>query len=213
MIGVVVDVGDEATHVVPIADGYVIGSSIKSILIVGKDVTLFVKQLMRLTFSQEFNKHDKQLAKYIKHWIGIKPKTGAPYSYDIHYEQFLGPEEEEQRLRKVALNISKEVKKFWTKIEKLVLYKHQMELDEKKKRALDKQLKFLLGPTERTIDVPCTLHELIKLHIEDDERTIELDGVLITKEVRQEELAALRDEIDLLIEELLKCYAGRKRNN
>ncbi|KAI9122384.1 hypothetical protein K1719_007073 [Acacia pycnantha] len=57
--------------------------------------------------------------------------------------------EEELRLRKVALNISKDVKKFWMKIEKLVLYKHQMELDEKKKKALDKQLEFLLGQTER----------------------------------------------------------------
>ncbi|KAF9690190.1 hypothetical protein SADUNF_Sadunf01G0169900 [Salix dunnii] len=57
--------------------------------------------------------------------------------------------EEEQRMRKVALNISKDVKKFWIKIEKLVLYKHQMELDEKKKKALDKQLEFLLGQTER----------------------------------------------------------------
>lgn len=29
-------------------------------------------------------------------------------------------QEEEQKLRKVALNISKDVKKFWVKIEKLV---------------------------------------------------------------------------------------------
>ncbi|KAF9602898.1 hypothetical protein IFM89_032638 [Coptis chinensis] len=57
--------------------------------------------------------------------------------------------EEEQRLRKVALNISKDVKKFWIKIEKLVLYKHQLEVEEKKKKALDKQLDFLLGQTER----------------------------------------------------------------
>ncbi|XP_047310658.1 protein PHOTOPERIOD-INDEPENDENT EARLY FLOWERING 1 [Impatiens glandulifera] len=57
--------------------------------------------------------------------------------------------EEEQRLRKVALNISKDVKKFWTKIEKLVLYKHQLAVDEKKKKTLDKQLEFLLGQTER----------------------------------------------------------------
>jgi len=48
MTGVVVDVGDGATHVVPVADGYVIGSSIKSIPIAGKDVTLFVQQLMRV---------------------------------------------------------------------------------------------------------------------------------------------------------------------
>ncbi|XP_073107085.1 protein PHOTOPERIOD-INDEPENDENT EARLY FLOWERING 1 isoform X5 [Elaeis guineensis] len=57
--------------------------------------------------------------------------------------------EEEQRLRKVALNISKDVKKFWLKIEKLVLYKYQLELEERKKKALDKQLDFLLGQTER----------------------------------------------------------------
>lgn len=57
--------------------------------------------------------------------------------------------EEEQRLRKVALNISKDMKKFWMKIEKLVLYKHQLELEDKKKKALDKHLEFLLGQTER----------------------------------------------------------------
>lgn len=48
MTGVVVDVGDGGTHVVPVAEGYVIGSSIKSIPISGKDVTLFVQQLMRV---------------------------------------------------------------------------------------------------------------------------------------------------------------------
>ncbi|KAL7187337.1 hypothetical protein ACSBR1_037411 [Camellia fascicularis] len=47
MTGVVVDIGDGATHVVPVADGYVIGSSIKSIPFSGKDVTLFIQQLMR----------------------------------------------------------------------------------------------------------------------------------------------------------------------
>jgi E1A-binding protein p400 len=57
--------------------------------------------------------------------------------------------EGEHRLRKVALNISKDVKKFWTKIEKLVLYKNQLEVEERKKKALDKQLDFLLGQTER----------------------------------------------------------------
>jgi len=52
-------------------------------------------------------------------------------------------------MRKVAANISKDVKKFWIKIEKLVVYKHQLELEERKKKALDKQLDFLLGQTER----------------------------------------------------------------
>lgn len=35
-----------------------------------------------------------------------------------------------------------------------VLYKHQLELDEKKKKALDKQLEFLLGQTERFSPFP-----------------------------------------------------------
>lgn len=41
---------------------------------------------------QEFNKHDKDPAKYVKQWRGTKPKTGASYSCDIGYERFLGPE-------------------------------------------------------------------------------------------------------------------------
>ncbi|MBA0734439.1 hypothetical protein Gogos_018344 [Gossypium gossypioides] len=47
MTGVVVDVGEGATRVVPVADGYVIGSCIKSIPIAGQDVTLFIQELMR----------------------------------------------------------------------------------------------------------------------------------------------------------------------
>uniref|UniRef100_A0A0D9VJP4 DNA helicase n=1 Tax=Leersia perrieri TaxID=77586 RepID=A0A0D9VJP4_9ORYZ len=46
--------------------------------------------------------------------------------------------EEEVRLRKVAVNISKDV-----------FYKNHLELEERKKKALDKQLDFLLGQTER----------------------------------------------------------------
>ncbi|XP_015689637.1 actin-related protein 3 isoform X1 [Oryza brachyantha] len=118
MTGVVVDVGDGATHIVPVADGYVIGSSIRSIPITGKDVTQFIQQLLKergehipqeesfdvarrvkemycYTCSdivKEFNKHDREPNKYIKHWSGIKPKTGAKYTCDIGYERFLGPE-------------------------------------------------------------------------------------------------------------------------
>ncbi|GER56037.1 actin-related family protein [Striga asiatica] len=44
------------------------------------------------TTAKEFNKHDKEPAKYIKQWRGTKPKTGAPYSCDVGYERFLGPE-------------------------------------------------------------------------------------------------------------------------
>ncbi|XP_058091904.1 protein PHOTOPERIOD-INDEPENDENT EARLY FLOWERING 1-like isoform X2 [Magnolia sinica] len=45
---------------------------------------------------------------------------------------------------------------------------------------------------------------------EDDEHTIEEDEALITEEERREELAALQDEVDLPLEELLKRYATNK---
>ncbi|XP_024385974.1 protein PHOTOPERIOD-INDEPENDENT EARLY FLOWERING 1 isoform X2 [Physcomitrium patens] len=57
--------------------------------------------------------------------------------------------EEEQRMRKVASNIAKDVRKFWLKVEKLVSYKQQLLVEERKKKALDKHLDFLLGQTER----------------------------------------------------------------
>jgi actin-related protein 3 len=47
LTGTVIDSGDGVTHVIPVAEGYVIGSSIKSIPIAGKDLTLFIQQLMR----------------------------------------------------------------------------------------------------------------------------------------------------------------------
>uniref|UniRef100_A0A7N1A0R7 DNA helicase n=1 Tax=Kalanchoe fedtschenkoi TaxID=63787 RepID=A0A7N1A0R7_KALFE len=171
--------------------------------------------------------------------------------------------EEEHRLRKVALNISKDVKKFWLKIEKLVLYKHRLELENKKKKALDKQLEYLLGQTERysnmlaenLVDPNKSSQNIEQKYIcaessgrqdsdskehddlytenlfnnpevevdedytvksedelDDDERTIEKDEALITEQERRDELIALRNEMDLPLEELVKRYAIDKES-
>lgn len=118
MTGVVLDSGDGITHVVPVADGYVMGSSIKSIPIAGRDLTLFVQQLMRergepvppedsldiarrvkeahcytcADIVKEFGKHDKEPIKYVKQWSGFHTKTGSPYVCEVGYERFLAPE-------------------------------------------------------------------------------------------------------------------------
>lgn len=47
LTGTVIDSGDGVTHVVPVAEGYVIGSAIKHIPIAGRDITQFVLNLMR----------------------------------------------------------------------------------------------------------------------------------------------------------------------
>ncbi|OAY65340.1 actin-related protein 3-like [Ananas comosus] len=118
MTGVVIDIGDGFPHVVPVVNGYVIGSSIKPFPVAGNDVTQFVLQLLQergelippdesleiarkvketycytcTDIVKEYNKHDRKPEKYIKQWSGIKPKTRVPYSVDVGYERFLGPE-------------------------------------------------------------------------------------------------------------------------
>ena len=47
MTGTVIDSGDGVTHVIPVAEGYVIGSCIKHIPIAGRDITYFIQQLLR----------------------------------------------------------------------------------------------------------------------------------------------------------------------
>eukprot|EP00850_Spirogloea_muscicola_P024846 SM001628S02406 [mRNA] locus=s1628:3:2002:- [translate_table: standard] len=57
--------------------------------------------------------------------------------------------DEEQRMRRAASGMAREVKRFWAKIEKLVVYKQQLQIEQRKKAALDRHLDFLLGQTER----------------------------------------------------------------
>ncbi|KAJ7608136.1 actin-domain-containing protein [Mycena polygramma] len=47
LTGTVIDSGDGVTHIIPCAEGYVIGSAIKHIPIAGRDISQFVLNLMR----------------------------------------------------------------------------------------------------------------------------------------------------------------------
>ena len=47
LTGTVVDSGDGVTHVIPVADGYVIGSCIRHIPLAGHDITQFVHKVSR----------------------------------------------------------------------------------------------------------------------------------------------------------------------
>ena len=44
LTGIVVDSGDGVTHVVPVADGFVIGSCVQHIPLAGRDITKFIRQ-------------------------------------------------------------------------------------------------------------------------------------------------------------------------
>eukprot|EP00163_Fabomonas_tropica_P009616 TRINITY_DN19434_c0_g1_i1.p1 TRINITY_DN19434_c0_g1~~TRINITY_DN19434_c0_g1_i1.p1 ORF type:complete len:414 (+),score=125.11 TRINITY_DN19434_c0_g1_i1:131-1372(+) len=118
LTGTVIDSGDGVTHVVPVAEGYVIGSSIKHIPLAGRDITAFIHQLQRERelsippgetmdvarktkeqycyvcpdIAKEFGRYDADPAKYIKQYQGQHPVTKAPYTVDVGHERFLGPE-------------------------------------------------------------------------------------------------------------------------
>lgn len=119
LTGTVIDSGDGVTHVIPVAEGYVIGSSIKHIPLAGRDITSFVQHLLRdreskvipasesfevakrvkETFSyvcpdmaKEFKKYDTEPDKWIKQYQGVESVTKRPFNVDIGYERFLGPE-------------------------------------------------------------------------------------------------------------------------
>lgn len=118
LTGTVIDSGDGVTHVIPVAEGYVIGSCIKHIPIAGRDITFFVQQLLRERevgippeqsmetaktikerwgyicpdIAKEFAKYEAEPAKWIKKYDSVNAVTKKPFSVDVGYERFLGPE-------------------------------------------------------------------------------------------------------------------------
>ncbi|XP_058038029.1 actin-related protein 3B isoform X1 [Ahaetulla prasina] len=118
LTGTVVDSGDGVTHVIPVAEGYVIGSCIKHIPIAGRDITYFIQQLLRERemgippeqsletakaikerycyicpdIVKEFAKYDVDPHKWIKQYTGINAINRNTFTIDVGYERFLGPE-------------------------------------------------------------------------------------------------------------------------
>lgn len=56
---------------------------------------------------------------------------------------------QELHLKRIAAYVAKEIKVFWSNVEKLVEYKQQTKLEEKRKKALDQHLSFIVDQTER----------------------------------------------------------------
>jgi len=115
--GTVIDSGDGVTHIIPVAEGYVIGSCIKHVPLAGRDVTNFIVNMLRdrgepllpdeaLTVAKkikesycyvcpdvvkEYEKYDEEASRF-RQYKGVNPKNNQPYSIDVGYERFLGPE-------------------------------------------------------------------------------------------------------------------------
>lgn len=113
LTGTVIDSGEGVTHVIPVAEGYVIGSSIKSIPIAGRDITYFVQSMLRdrgepdsslktaekikedycyvsSDIVKEFARFDKEPDRFARHVVNYA--NGKSAMVDIGYERFLAPE-------------------------------------------------------------------------------------------------------------------------
>eukprot|EP00931_Biecheleriopsis_adriatica_P085795 TRINITY_DN60595_c0_g1_i1.p1 TRINITY_DN60595_c0_g1~~TRINITY_DN60595_c0_g1_i1.p1 ORF type:complete len:462 (+),score=108.80 TRINITY_DN60595_c0_g1_i1:104-1387(+) len=117
LTGLVVDSGDGLSHVIPVADGYVISSCIQELAIAGKHVTQFVNDMLcdrgepvppeqRMEAAriikekhaylcrdvvEEYQKFDQDPRKF-KSLSGVFPKTKQAWSIQVGYERFLAPE-------------------------------------------------------------------------------------------------------------------------
>merc|ERR1711865_761111 len=117
LTGMVVDSGDGGTHIIPVADGYVISSCIQEIPLGGKHVTEFVSDMLRdrsepvppeqrLEAARQIKEQHSYLArdvveeyqkfdqdpKRFKKLSGVFPKTKEAWQIQIGYERFLVPE-------------------------------------------------------------------------------------------------------------------------
>ncbi len=57
--------------------------------------------------------------------------------------------EDAVKVRKIASFIAKEVRNFWSNVQKLVEYKEQSRIEELRKKAMDQHLSFIVDQTEK----------------------------------------------------------------
>lgn len=136
----------------------------------------------------------------------------------------------EQNLRRIAAFCAKEVKNFWNNVEKLVEYKQHTILEEKRKKALDQQLSFIVDQTEKYSQLLAegmnksvneqppsgissrsasraqsdTEFEPELQSDEDDEETIAQEEAALGADEHTEEVAALQKESQMELDDLLE---------
>lgn len=117
LTGTVIDSGDGVTHVMPVVDGYVVGSCIKHIPIAGRDITSFIQQLLReresgippdlsmevakkikerycyicSDIAREFRKYDLDPQRWLSTKDVVEHPKHPPVTFDVGYERFLAP--------------------------------------------------------------------------------------------------------------------------
>lgn len=114
LTGVVVDIGDGVSHVIPVIDGYTVGSAIKQVPLAGYDITLTIQQLLRernvgINPNESFAvakmikeehsyicpdiiQEEKKLSSNPTTSFVFRSKNGMEQTISLGKERFLGPE-------------------------------------------------------------------------------------------------------------------------
>nr|XP_018666729.1 helicase SWR1 isoform X3 [Ciona intestinalis] len=74
------------------------------------------------------------------------------YHKDVREKEKRVEREGQQKLRRIAANMARQIRNFWSNIEKVVEYKQRSLLDEKRQKALDLHLNFIVDQTAKYSD-------------------------------------------------------------
>lgn len=159
---------------------------------------------------------------------------------DQQQKEMKAGREDALKLRRIASNIAKAVKEFWSNIEKVVQYKQQSRLEEKRRKALDMHLSFIVDQTEKYStwlteglgaslavgggqSVHSTAANSVASDVDDDfnpnqdssddEETIEKEEEDLDKDKTAEEVAALKKEGEMSFEDFLKTLPEEVLNS
>uniref|UniRef100_A0A674ICX0 E1A binding protein p400 n=1 Tax=Terrapene triunguis TaxID=2587831 RepID=A0A674ICX0_9SAUR len=151
------------------------------------DYLLEEMQWMATDFAQE------------RRWKMVTAKKMVRTVARFHEEKKLNEErarkEEQNKLRRIAASIAREIEYFWSNIEQVVEIKLQIEFQEKRKKALNLRKSSNKG------------------NFEDEEETIEEQEAKEGNINHQTELSNLAKEAELPLDDLVKMYEGAFSEN
>eukprot|EP00069_Balaena_mysticetus_P010142 bmy_20537T0 len=135
-----------------------------------------------------------------------------------------GRREEQNRLRRIAASTAREIEYFWSNIEQVVEIKLQVELEEKRKKALNFQKVSRKGKELRPTGLDALRENFVDSgipgrkrkastsltddEVEDEEETIEEEEAIEGVVDHQTELLNLAKEAELPLIDLMKLYEG-----
>uniref|UniRef100_A0A8B9F8P8 E1A-binding protein p400 n=1 Tax=Amazona collaria TaxID=241587 RepID=A0A8B9F8P8_9PSIT len=123
-------------------------------------------------------------------------RTVARYHEEKKLNEERAKREEQNKLRRIAASIAREIEYFWSNIEQVVEIKLQIEFQEKRKKALNLKKISRKG------------NSFVFILVEDEEETIEEQEAKEGNINHQTELSNLAKEAELPLEDLLKMYEG-----